>query len=234
MSTSRTTTRYLFTFFISIIFILCDSSKLFPQQKLNKEQLKLLPKKLDSSEEYIGGLIDKSQLKIGFFNNGRFSAPYMSHPPALPSAQYGQNGYLGILDLWVGIPEGPWTPEIWNADSQKYVSLGPTVSGTYFNPFEYNYGTDWSTINATKGALYTDELLYSDVYKSTGNIDFILSPTSEYEKTWPRDPLIGFREWPGRWQKDPLTGKPIIGAFLATRIFSSHSMTKCWQTTIIL
>ena len=171
---------------------------------------KLLSKKRPQ-EELIGGVINKSDLKIGFLNNGSFSAP-LEFIPDLSGAFYEKYGYLGKLDLWIGIPEGPWTPTVWNADSQKYVSLGATVSGSVYEP--NITGTDWSTINATNGIFYTEELLYSDVYGRSNLFDFILAPTSEYEHTWPKNALTGYREWPGKWKQDLITGEPIIGEFI--------------------
>ncbi len=161
--------------------------------------------------EQVGGVITKSDLKIGFLNNGRFCPP-AEIIPDLPAAFYDKYGYLSKLDLWVGIPGGPWAPEIWDKDSQQYVSAGPTVSGTVY---EYEVtDTDWSTINGTKGVFYTGELLYSDVHKPSSLFDFALAACSDDERTWPRNAFTGFREWPGRWKTDPLTGEQIQGAFL--------------------
>ena len=189
---------------------------IYAQNFKNKKAIAKTQIKGRLQEELIGGVINKSDLKLGFLNNGRFCAP-QEFIPDLPSALYGNYGYLGLLDLWVGIPDGPWAPKVWSADSQKYVSLGPTVSGTIFEPSTYYdviSGTDWSTINATKGVFYTGELLYSDVYRRSDLFDFILAPTSEYEQTWPRNAFTGFREWPGKWRKDPFTGESIKGTFL--------------------
>jgi len=197
-------------------------------QNLKKEKLtgKTLSKQR-LQEELIGGIINKSNLKIGFLNNGRFCAPG-EFLPDLPSALRGQYGYLGKLDLWIGIPNGPWAPKVWHPDSQKYVSLGPTVSGSVFEPYNYNgwynrfdfsiTDTDWSTINATKGMLYTDDILYSEIYRQSPLFDFILAPTNEYEKTWPRDALTGFRKWPGSWKKDPLTGELMENVYLGDQV----------------
>ncbi len=180
-----------------------------PAQSRIEAELKI--SKQNQSDELIGGLIDKSKLKLGFLNNGRFCPP-AAFLPDLPNAVSDKKGYLELLDLWIGIPDGPWTPKVWNVDSQKYVSSGPTVSGTVFEP--YISGTDWSTINMTEGILYTGDLLFSDVCPPSQLFDFILSPTSDYEQTWPRNSFTGYREWPGRWKSDPLTGKPMTGSFL--------------------
>ncbi len=75
----------------------------------------------NSQTDYVGGYINKSALKIGFLNNGRFCAP-VEYLPDLPGALSGNYGYLGKLDLWIGIPDGPWSPSVWQADSNKYVS----------------------------------------------------------------------------------------------------------------
>lgn len=168
-----------------------------------------------TSERLIGGVLDKTGLKIGFLNNGRFCPP-AEFIPDLPNAIFGgESGALDLLDLWVGIPDGPWAPKLWNVDSQKYESLGATVSGTIFEP--QNTGTDWSTINGTQNVLYSGDLFYSDIYPPSRLFDFILAPTSELEQTWGRDPLTGFRKWPGRWRNDPETGQPMEGAFFGSQ-----------------
>lgn len=218
---------------IKLLFIfLAFNIYLFPiyawAQNLKKEKstgVTLSKQRLQG--ELIGGVINKSNLKIGFLNNGRFCAPG-EFLPDLPSAQRGQYGYLGKLDLWIGIPDGPWAPKVWHPDSQRYVSLGATVSGSVYEPYNYNrwYNrfdfsvteTDWSTINATKGLLYTDDLLYSEIYRQSPLFDFIHAPTNEYEKTWPRDALTGFRKWPGSWKKDNLTGELLKNVFLGDQV----------------
>ncbi len=200
--------------FISVFLILISTFEYaFSQNQQLKKQIANNPTLNTNrlSEALIGGIINKSNLKIGFLNNGRFCAP-SEFIPDLPSALFGENGYLNRLDLWVGIPDGPWAPKIWEADSQKFVSMGPTVSGTIYDPRPGD--TDWATILATKGVFYTHELLYSDVYKKSDLFDFILAPTSDYERTWPKNSFTGFPEWPGRWMTDPETGDPIEGKFL--------------------
>jgi hypothetical protein len=169
-----------------------------------------------TSEGLIGGVLDKTGLKIGFLNNGRFCPP-TEFRPDLPNAIYfeGQRGALEFLDLWIGIPDGPWAPKVWNADSQRYESLGPTVSGTIFEP--QITGADWSTIIGTQNVLYTADVFYSDIYPPSRLFDFILAPSSELEQTWGRDPLTGFRKWPGRWRTDPATGQPMEGAFFGSQ-----------------
>ncbi|MFZ5517825.1 MAG: hypothetical protein ACOY90_14370 [Candidatus Zhuqueibacterota bacterium] len=168
-------------------------------------------KKERTRELLIGGVINKSNLKIGFLNNGRFCAPE-EFLPDLPGALFGDYGYLGRLDLWIGVPDGPWASEVWDPQSQTYITMGPSVSGTIYEPLPTD--TDWSTINATSGALYTPDVLYSDIYKPSELFDFILAPANELKQTWPRNTLTGLREWPGKWKKDPLTGKPMEGEFL--------------------
>ena len=200
--------KYLTIGFIVLLFHF--SFNLYSQQK-NNNDLKTWSFNINKQFiEYIGGLIDKSSMKVGFLNNGRFCPP-MEYLPDLPNAVFDNLQYLNLLDLWIGIPSGPWTPQIWDADSQKYVSLGPTVSGTIFEPMIS--GTDWSTIVGTQNVLYTRDLKYSSIYEPSNLFDFILTPTSEYELTWGRDPLTGFRKWPGRWKTDPETNEPIEGLF---------------------
>jgi hypothetical protein len=203
--------KILFWFRLAVIFKLLLVNNIAAQQLTKEKLLKNTAlKKERLGQVLIGGIINKSDLKIGFLNDGRFCAP-KEFIPALPSALYGDYGYLDIFDLWVGIPDGPWAPKVWDADSQKYISMGPTVSGTIYEPLPT--GTDWSTINATNGILYTADLIYSDVYPPSKNFDFLLSPTSEYEQSFPRNFLTGLREWPGRWKKNFITGKPIVGEF---------------------
>jgi len=197
-------------FFIAIVNLLLFSVLSVQSSSRGRAKVRTLTnKKLD--QEFLGGVIDRSDLKIGFLNNGRFCPP-LEFLPDLPNARYGDYGYLSALDLWVGIPRGPWSPEVWDPDSLKYIPAGATVSGTVFEP--RIAGTDWSTINATKGSLYSGELLYSQVYKPSSLFDFMLTPISDYPQTWPRAPFTGLRQWPGRWKKDPERGKPMTGVFL--------------------
>lgn len=186
-------------------------------QKLWEEHPKtVFDKNSQTRELLIGGILDRTALKIGFVNNGRFCPP-AEFRSDLPNAIYfeGKRGALELLDLWIGVPDGPWAPKVWNADSQRYESLGPTVSGTIFEP--QITGTDWSTIIGTQNVLYSSEVLYSDIYPPSRVFDFILAPTSHLEQTWGRDPLTGFRKWPGRWRKDPVTGKIMEGAFFGSQ-----------------
>ncbi|MFZ5517817.1 MAG: hypothetical protein ACOY90_14325 [Candidatus Zhuqueibacterota bacterium] len=162
-------------------------------------------------EERVGGVIDVSDLKIGFLNNGRFCPPE-EIIPELPSAFYEKYGYLSKLDLWVGIPDGPWAPQVWDESSQRYISAGPTVSGTLYEYWVTD--TDWSTISGTRGVFYTGELQYSDLYRPSSLFDFPLAAMSEDERTWPRNSFTGYREWPGRRKIDVLTGETIPGSFL--------------------
>ena len=208
--------RFLYIpFLIGLINTLFVSShKLYPQNQFDNSPKITSFQSQKQNTDRIGGLINKSNLKIGFLNNGRFCPP-PEFLPDLPGALFEKYNYLSLLDLWIGIPDGPWSPEVWKADSQKYVSLGPTVSGTIFEP--WITGTDWATINGTQNVLYTGDLLYSDIYPPSSLFDFLLAPTSELEKTWGRDPLTGFRKWPGRWRNDTSTGKPKEGAFFGTQ-----------------
>lgn len=204
--------RFLYMpFLIGLInTLLISSHKLYSQNQFDNSQKRASFQTQKQNTYLIGGLINKSNLKIGFLNNGRFCPP-PEFVPDLPGASFEKYNYLSLLDLWIGIPDGPWSPKVWNADSQKYVSLGPTVSGTIFEP--RISGTDWSTINGTQNVLYTAELLYSDIYLKSNLFDFILAPHSEYEQTLGRDALTGFRKWPGRWRNDPETGDPLTGEF---------------------
>jgi len=193
-------------------------------QQVDKESLKKRFKRLTAEKigESVGSVIDVSDLKIGFLNDGRFCAPpeFVSE---LPSALYGKYGYLGKLDLWVGIPDGPWAPQAWDSQKGVYVSVGPTVTGTEFALIKSQWGgyyyigsgnTEWSSIPGTKGIFYTDAVSYSEIYRSSGDFDFFLAPTSTIPKTFPKSSFTGLPVWPGKWRTDPYTGKPLEGEFL--------------------
>ena len=207
--------KLIWYFVLVFNFILSSGFASFAQTTIQNKSTKTTLNKQHINSGLIGGLINVNDLKIGFLNNGSFCSPddFLSD---LPSALYKENGYLGKLDLWIAVPDGPWAPKEWDANSQKYMSLGPTVSGTTFE--SSNNQTDWSTINATNDVLYTTDVLYSDVYKPSELFDFILAPTSDFKQSWPRNSITGLREWPGRWKIDPISGMPVKGEYYGDQV----------------
>ncbi len=195
---------------------------IFPQQardaQLKKEGKKL---KKANSEEIVGGVIDVNDLHVGFLNNGRFCPP-IEFIPELPNGQIDGFGYLKRLDLWIGIPDGPWAPQALDSEKGEYASVGPTVTGTKFTGYRDRWGdniviageTQWSSILGTRGVYYTDELTYGEAYRSSGEFDFIMAPNSRFPQTFPQDPLTGVRIWPGKWGVDPYSGEKKEGIFL--------------------
>ena len=208
---------------LAFLFLLSFPYFIHSQPPATKESLKKNIVRLSAKKigESVGGIIDISNLKVSFLNDGRFCAP-PEFVPELPSALYGQYGYLGKLDLWIGIPDGPWAPKAWDSRKGDYVSAGPTVTGTEFALNQGRWGgfyfksgnTEWSSIPGTKGIFYNGEVSYLKLYHGSGDFDFFLAPTSTLAKTFPRSSITGLRTWPGKWRKDPYTGKPIEGAFL--------------------
>lgn len=68
--------------------VMCD---IYAQHYLQEKKASYIQMK-GLQTEFIGGLIDKSNLKLGFLNNGRFCPP-TEFLPDLPNAVFGEHDY---------------------------------------------------------------------------------------------------------------------------------------------
>jgi len=147
------------------------------------------------------GIIDVGPIKNRFFNNGRFAGW---------GTTYKNVTYFSEIDLWLGIPEGPWSPREWDDSAQVYISAGPTVSGTFF---DYNADTDWGPVPNSRGEQFSGDIMLSDIYPGIEE-DAPLLANSSYPLSWVEN-IYGERVWRGGWLKDPISGQVIPGKFKA-------------------
>ncbi len=160
------------------------------------------------------GILNQNLIKNTFLNNGGFCASQYSSWQGVGGLNYNGDGHAISVDLWLGIPDGPWAPKQWNEQLKDSVSLGPTVTGTFFGNAFIPDGTDWGPIPESRGKKFSGDLLLSDLFVvNTGGILPLLS-NSQYELSWPEN-IYGDRVWPGTFSKDPITGITIQNKFRA-------------------
>ncbi|MFQ6091186.1 MAG: FG-GAP-like repeat-containing protein [bacterium] len=160
------------------------------------------------------GIVDVGELKQTVFNNGLLGTWGWSGyiVPELPAGWYKGHGYVPDLNLWIGAPEGPWTPTYWDPAAGDSVSMGPTVSEA-----ELYGGTDrsdWGPLPGSLGTLYSGEATVGDVAPASFLAQLPLMATSTLPTSWPLDEL-GQRTWPGPWGIDPQTGQVSKGRFVS-------------------
>ncbi len=164
------------------------------------------------------GLVESDLIKCIFTNDGNFSK-YNSFQPSskFSGIRYKKAYYLGDLHLWLGVPEGEWTPRVWDNVKKDSVSLGPTVSGTFFHDFKKYYyikNTDFGPVPGSRNLSFSGDLLLSDVYTVTDELDLPMLTNNKFPTTWAEN-IYGERVWPGKWKIDPITNKEISGQFRA-------------------
>ncbi|MCR4438740.1 MAG: hypothetical protein QHJ34_12215 [bacterium] len=167
--------------------------------------------------ERAAGVLDVGNITLAFYNDGRL----VPEDGKLKSGCYYPSGsskgerYLYVMDLWVGVPDGPWAPQVFDTLQQSWRSMGPTVSGTLFDPFRR--GQDWNPVPYSRGSFYSGEVLYGDLYPASVDFNPMLLATSTLPESWPRHPIYGTRVWPGRWRRDA-SGRPMAGAFFGDQV----------------
>ncbi len=180
------------------------------------------------------GKINTKVFENTFYNMGNFSQTrlnehffwgiYVGEPPNAPLKYMGDQ-YIACLDLWLGIPVGEWTPKKWSATASDSVTVGPTVSGTYFDwtwydpVFEFQrwrkLGTDWGPDPEAWGRSFSGDLLLSDIEYTQDDILPLLAH-SMYPLSWPQN-IYGDRVWPGKWAVDSETARILPGVFRADK-----------------
>jgi len=168
-----------------------------------------------TAEKYLdlaAGILNINQIHTNFYNDGNLISNL--GPDALqPALIYRNIKYLRDLPIWVGIPEGEWTPKAWDEQKLDSIGVGPTVSGSYFYYFFPN-GTDWGPIKGSRNKSFSGDLLLSDLYKVSSKDDVPLLSANNLPLTWPEN-IYGERVWNGKWAIDPETGQTIPGKFRA-------------------
>ncbi|MCI0496518.1 hypothetical protein L0Z72_16060, partial [candidate division KSB1 bacterium] len=168
----------------------------------------------DQNENLAVGIIDGVLIKNSFINNGGFCEFKYGVWQETGGVFYKNSTYLSSIDLWLGVPEGPWSPRIWDATLQDSVVIGPTVTGSYFQYF-MRWGTDWGPPPEARGQHYSGDLLLSDVYPAiSSDIDLPLLANSSFPLSLPEN-IYGNRIWRGDWLHDPEIERTLVGTFRA-------------------
>jgi len=169
----------------------------------------------DKSPDLAIGFVKTKTISNSFLNEGSFSNYSSSNRTAFSGITYKDITYLGDMDLWLGIPEGDWTPKIWDETKFDSVSLGPTVTGTFFGFYKfYRNGTDWGPVPGSRSQNFSGNLLLSDLYSVPGESDLPLLANSSFPLSWPEN-IYGDRVWPGVWSIDRETSLFSPGKFRA-------------------
>ncbi len=153
-----------------------------------------------ASVDFAAGILDAGKLQHTVYNNGLLASWGWSGYviPDLPAGWFKGYGYVPDLVIFLGIPEGPWTPKYWNG--QDSVSMGPTVSEA-----QLQAGTtlsDWDPTPGSLGDLHSGDVTIGDVIPGAPMASLPLMATSTIETSWPED-AEGNRFWPGPWAVDP-------------------------------
>ncbi|MDZ7263826.1 MAG: hypothetical protein ONB16_04530 [candidate division KSB1 bacterium] len=174
-----------------------------------------LDKKLNREKpiDLAAGILAVNNIDINFYNNGNFISD-LEIDALFSSLVYKKTiRCISELAIWIGIPEGEWTPKIWSQEKSDSINLGPTVSGSYFYSF-FPSETDWGPVRGSRSRYFSGDLLLSDLYKISAEKDLPLLANSHYSLTWPEN-IYGERVWPGKWAIDSETGQAISGQFRA-------------------
>jgi len=142
------------------------------------------------------GVINTTQIKAIFLNDGNFFQ-FNSQSSVFNGLIYKKTRYFGNLDLWIGVPEGEWSPKKWDVILQDSVLSGPTVSGTFWGSYYFwRNGTDWGPVPGSRGRYFSGDFLLSDIYSVTPDNDLPLLLHNQFQLTWPEN-IYGERVWPG-------------------------------------
>ena len=170
-----------------------------------------------SSVDLAIGILDAGEVKHTVFNNGLLGtwgwAGYVI--PELPAGWYKGYGYLPGLNIWLGIPEGPWNPP---------GIAGPTVSEAQL------YGgtnrADWDPTPGSLGRYHSGDVAVGDLIPGAPLSDVPIMATSTIPESWPEGyfdeqgnfiPTPWERHWPGPWAIDPGTGQEVENVFTADK-----------------
>ncbi|MBC7345524.1 MAG: hypothetical protein H5U03_08930, partial [Clostridia bacterium] len=161
------------------------------------------------------GVTQVGQVRRVALPNGHIAWPSGPGYPYQRQLYKGNFGFFQYVDFVLGIPEGPWTPRVFDQEAGDTVSLGPAVAeGISRYVHEGIQGPDWGPCLGSRGMYFSGELLAGDLYPDSPEPEVPIMATSTLPETWPYD-VYGFRRWPGAWAKDPETGKPLSGVFVS-------------------
>ncbi|MDZ7386068.1 MAG: hypothetical protein ONB07_08090 [candidate division KSB1 bacterium] len=165
--------------------------------------------------DFAVGIKDVGQLHSIAMTNG-----WLSYPPfrgGVPLRDQSYKGYTELfvyVDLLLGVPEGPWTPRLFDIEKGDTVSLGPAVAEgiSAIKPTE----ADWGPCAGSRGKYFSGDLLLGHLFPTAIDPQLAIMATSTLPQTWPWD-LYGFRKWPGSWAREPHTGKALPGTFISDK-----------------
>jgi hypothetical protein len=188
-----------------------ESSETIPTERTSKKNVSL-----QSSLDLAVGILDAGELKHTVYNNGLLGtwgwSGYLI--PELPAGWYKGYGYVPDFNIWIGIPEGPWTPTYWDDYREEWVSMGPTVSEAQLRGGTIQ--SDWDPTPGSLGRYHSGDVTVGDVIPGAPLSAVPLMATSTIPESWPEDEY-GKREWPGPWARDPVTGQEMAGVFTADK-----------------
>ena len=158
-----------------------------------------------SSVDLAAGILDAGKLQHTVYNNGLLGTWGWSGYviPELPAGWFKGYGYVPDFNIWIGIPEGPWTSTYtyWDSGLQDSVTMtGPTVSEA-----QLHGGTnqsDWDPTEESFGRYHSGDVTIGDVIPGAPLSTLPLMATSTIRESWPEDE-DGERFWPGPWAIDP-------------------------------
>ncbi|MGQ9561876.1 MAG: hypothetical protein ACUVWA_15410, partial [Candidatus Oleimicrobiaceae bacterium] len=132
--------------------------------------------------------------------------------PLRPNHLYKGSSYFEQLSLFLGIPQGPWSPKVFDPATGDSVSLGPTVSESCSGSMDIGY--DWGPCPGSRGKHFSGDVLVGHLYPGTQYSATALMATSTIPESWPLD-LYGFRSWPGPWAREATTRRTLKGEFIS-------------------
>ncbi|MFQ6094210.1 MAG: fibronectin type III domain-containing protein, partial [bacterium] len=196
-------------YLISIFFLLAFVAKTEGREELSQPQ----PRNTSSSsstfsqdEDLAAGILDVGELKNTVFNNGLIATWGWTGfiIPELPAGYYKGYGYMADLNIWIGVPEGPWNP--------PGIS-GPTVSEAQLgSPHTW----DWGPLPGSLGRLHSGDVTVGQLYPDAPLSSLPVMATSTVPESWPKDEG-GSGFWPGPWAVDPNTGQEMEGVFVSDK-----------------
>ncbi|MGQ9853369.1 MAG: hypothetical protein ACUVTG_08215, partial [Candidatus Oleimicrobiaceae bacterium] len=172
-----------------------------------------------SASDLAVGIKDVGQVHAVVVSNGWLLYPFY-RGGILQGAGTWYRGYKGYaeiflyLDFLLGIPEGVWTPRVFDPAVGDTVSLGPAVAEgiSASQPTE----SDWGPCAGCRAQYLSGDLLVGNMFPTTRWPELPVMATSTLPQTWPRDPY-GFRKWPGAWARDPHSGRVLPGVFTSDK-----------------
>ncbi|UCE19287.1 MAG: hypothetical protein JSV84_02750, partial [Gemmatimonadota bacterium] len=157
---------------------------------------------VEQATDLAAGVLDAGKVQHTVYNNGLLGtwgwAAYVI--PELPAGWFKGYGYVPDFNIWIGIPEGPWTPKYWDGILQDSVSMGPTVSEPQI--LGGTIQSDWDPTPGSMGRYHSGDVTIGDIIPGALYADMPIMATSIIPDSWPENENSE-RFWPGPWAVDP-------------------------------